>query len=66
MNPIGLIQRLVLALVVAVIVWLVCFFIGGLLAMMNVPLAAYVGDFLQRYAVVLAVLAFLWAFIRGV
>lgn len=61
----GWIARLALALVVAVIVYLVCVFIGGLVAQMNVPIAAYVGHFLETFAVVLAVIAFVWYFFAG-
>lgn len=61
----GLISRLVLSLVVAIVVWLVCVFVGELISAMNVPIAAVVGGFLKTYAVVLAILAFLWYFFAG-
>ena len=61
----NLVARLAIALVAAIVVWLVCFFSGGLMGLMNVPIAAYVGSFLREFAVVLAILAFLWAFFRG-
>lgn len=61
----AIIPRLVIALVAAIVVWLICVFIGGLIQQMNVPIAAFVGAFLEKYAVVLAILAFLWTFFKG-
>jgi hypothetical protein len=62
---VALISRLILALVVAIVVWLICTFVGDLVSAMNVPIAGVVGGFLKTYAVVLAILAFLWQFFAG-
>ena len=60
-----MISRLVGAAVVAVVVYLVCIFVGGLLAQINLPVADFVGAFIKTYAVVLAILAALWYFVKG-
>jgi hypothetical protein len=58
------VARIVVALVVAILLYLLVIFVAGLLGMLNVPLAAYVGAFLHEFALVLAILAFLWALFR--
>lgn len=61
---IGWVGRIVVALVIAILVYLVVIFVAGLLGMLNVPLAAYVGGFLHEFALVFMILAFLWALFR--
>lgn len=65
MNDMGLISRLIVAAAIAVIVWLVCVFFGGLLAMTGAPLMAYVGRFIETWAVLIAVIAFVLAFFNS-
>lgn len=61
----SLIYRLLWALAIAVIAWLVCVFFGGFLATVNQPQMAYVGSFLEKFATVIAVVAFILAFVGG-
>ena len=60
--PSGLIGRIVLAVVIAVIVTLACILLGGILVTLKVEVAKTVGDFLQNFAAVIGVLAGLWYF----
>lgn len=60
--PGGLIGRIVLAVVIAVIVTLACFLLGGILVTLKVEIAATVGDFLKAWGAVLGVVAGLWYF----
>ena len=61
-----MLARLVMAVVAAVIVYLICVFVGGvLLVQLKVGIAVAVGKFLDNYAGVFAVLAFLWYFFAG-
>lgn len=61
----GLIGRILFALACALVAWLICVFFGGLLALTHAPLMAYVGAFIQTWAVLIAVIAFLFAFFSG-
>lgn len=61
----GLISRLVLAVVVAIVVGLVCILVGGLLADIKVPVAQTIGHFLEGWGWVLGLLAGLWYFFSG-
>lgn len=60
-----MLSRVIIAALVGVIAYLVCVFVGGLLASMGIPIAAFVGGFLVQYAVVISVLAALWQFFAG-
>lgn len=60
-----MLNRVVLAVVVAVVVGLVCLFVGTLLVTFKVPPAVAVGGFLAAYAWVLGGLAGLWHFFGG-
>lgn len=61
-----MINRIVLACVVAVVVYLVCVFVGGVvLTSLAVPIVVQVGRFLEQYAGVIAALAGLWHFFSG-
>lgn len=55
-----MLQKLILAVVVAVIITLACELLGAILKTLSVPIAVTVGDFLTRYGSVLGVLAGLW------
>ncbi len=60
-----MIQRLVLALVVAVVVGLGLILLGDVLVTLKVPIAVTIGGFLAEWGWVLGVLAGLWYFFRG-
>lgn len=60
--PTGLIGRIVLAVVIAVIVTLACFLLGGILTTLKVDIATTIGDFLKQWGAVIGVLAGLWYF----
>jgi hypothetical protein len=57
--------RLVLAAVAGAIAWLICVFIGGLLALTGIPIAAYIGEFMVRWAIVISILVAIWYFFAG-
>ena len=59
------IMRILWALGMAVLAWLICIFFGGLLALTHAPLMAYVGAFIVTWAVLIAVLVFIWVFFAG-
>jgi hypothetical protein len=48
-----------------VAVWLLCILFGAILTDLGVPIAATIGRFLERFAVVLGFLAFIFAFAGG-
>lgn len=60
-----MIQKLVLAVVVAVVVTLGCVLVGSILLSLKVAIAVTVGGFLKSYGSVLGVLAGLWFFFAG-
>jgi len=57
-----MLRNIIVATIVAVVAYLICVFVGGLFVAMNVPIAETVGEFLVRFATVIAVLAGLWRF----
>jgi len=61
----SLVTRLLWALAVAVIVWLVCVFFGGFLALTGQPMVTYVGAFIEKWAMLIAIAAFIFAFAGG-
>lgn len=60
-----MIARLVIAVVVGVVVYLVCILFGPLLADLKVSFAVTIGGWLVQYAAVLGLLAALYSFFRG-
>lgn len=60
-----MIQRIVLAVIVGVVVFLGCVLLGGLLITLKVDFAVTVGTWLKNYAGVLGLLAALWHFFVG-
>lgn len=58
-------MRILWALAVAVVVWLICVFLGGFLALTGQPMVDYVGAFIERWATLIAVVAFIFAFVGG-
>jgi hypothetical protein len=62
---IGLLMRLLWAIAVGVLVWLLCVFFGGLLALTNQTMLAYLGDFLVKWADLIGILAAIFAFVGG-
>lgn len=61
----GLLARLVLAVVVGVVVYLLCLLFGPLVADLRVSFAVTIGGWLVAYAAVLGLLAALWFFFSG-
>jgi hypothetical protein len=57
-----MISKLVLAVVVAVVVTLGCYLLGGILNALSVPIAETIGNWLEHYGTVLGILAGLWYF----
>lgn len=60
-----MIARLVLAVVVGVIVYLLCLLFGPLVAELKASFAVTVGNWISTYAGVLGLLAALWYFFAG-
>lgn len=60
-----MIGRIVLAVVVGIVVFLVCIFLGGLLAGIGISWVASTGSFLKEWAALIGLLAALWHFFRG-
>ncbi len=61
-----MLNRIILACLVAVIVFLACVFVGGvLLVSLGVPIVVAVGKFLEQYAGVISAVAGLWYFFSG-
>lgn len=60
-----MITRIVLAVVVGIVVFLVCTFLGGLLASVAISWVAAIGAFLKAWASLLGLLAALWHFFGG-
>ena len=60
-----MLNRLILAVVVAVITTLACVLLGSILITLNVAVAATIGNFLSTYSAILGVLAGLWYFFAG-
>jgi hypothetical protein len=58
-------RKLILAVVVAVIVTLACFLLGGILHSLTVQIAVTIGDWLKQYGGVIGVLAGLWYYFEG-
>lgn len=61
----ALLGRLVLAVVVGVVVYLLCLLFGPLVADLKASFAVTVGNWLVTYAGVLGLLAALWMFFSG-
>ena len=61
-----MIARAVIALVIAIVVWLVLvYLLGPILITLVFPVAVILGDFFIHWGVVLAICAFLWYFFFG-
>ena len=61
----GLLGKAILAAIVGAVAYLVCVFVGGLLASLGIPPAEFVGKFLKEFAWAIAVLVALWYFFAG-
>jgi len=61
----ALLGRLVLAVMVGAVVYLLCNLFGPLVADLKVSFAVTIGDWLTTYAGVLGLLAALWSFFSG-
>ena len=55
-----MIRKIVLAVIVAVLVTIGLALLGGILAALNVEIAAVVGNWLKTYSALLGILAGLW------
>lgn len=64
MGP-NLFSRLIFAVAIAVVVGLACLLLGAILVSLGVPVARTVGEFLERWAWVIGVLAGLLSFASG-
>jgi len=62
---VGYIGKFIVAIVIGVVVWLVCTFVGRILVDLGVPIADTAGSLLVQFAVVLGFLAALWHFFVG-
>lgn len=60
-----MISRLVQAVIVGAVVFLICVLIGGLLLMTNISLTTFIGAFLKTYAITIGILAAVWFFLAG-
>ena len=60
-----MIQRLILAVVVAIAVGLVCLLIGLVLVAIGVPIAVTIGGFFKDWCWVIGLLAGIWHFFSG-
>ncbi len=61
-----MIARLVLALVVAIVVWLgLTYLLGPILVTLVFPVAVVIGDFFIKWGGLLGILAGLWWFFSG-
>lgn len=60
-----MLARIVLACVFAVIAYLICVFVGGLLATTGVPIAVFVGGFLVAWATLISILVFVYYLFAG-
>lgn len=60
-----MINRILAAVVVAVVVTLACILLGAILVALKVDIATTVGDFLKQYGAVIGVLAGLWHYVSG-
>lgn len=61
-----MLSRVILAAIAGVVAFLICVFVGGLLAAMGIPIAAFIGGFLVQWATVISVLVALAQFFGGV
>jgi hypothetical protein len=61
----GLVMRLLYAVAIGVIAWLVCTFFGGFLALTHQAMLAYLGAFLVTWAVLIGILAAILTFVSG-
>lgn len=60
-----MISRLILAAIAGAVAFLICIFVGGLLAVTGIPLLAFVGNFLKEFAVVISILVALASYFGG-
>lgn len=61
----GIVVRIILAVIVAIAVWLACLFLGVVLGTLNVPLTDAIASFLTHWGWTIGVLAGLWYFFTG-
>ncbi len=55
-----MIVKIFQSILVAIVVFLACIFLGGLLELINIDFVEYIGEFIQKFALVFAIIAGLW------
>lgn len=65
MSTMDFLMRIVYAIAVGVLAWLICVFLGGLVATTDQPQLGFLGHFLIQYASVIAVVVAILAFVGG-
>ena len=60
-----MLRRVILAVVVGAVAFLICILVGMLLTATGIPIAATVGAFLTQWAAAIAILAAVWHFFSG-
>ena len=60
-----MIQKIVIAILVAVIVGLLCIFLGTVLGSINAPITEAIAGFLKTWGWAIGVIAGLWYFFAG-
>ncbi len=58
-------MRLLIAIGVGILVILICYFVGGLLVTTKLSPVVFIGDFLKTWAVLLGIVAGIFAFASG-
>lgn len=60
-----MLSRIILAALAGAVAWLVCVFVGPLLVLTGVPILAYVGKFIEQWAILISIIVALYAFFSG-
>lgn len=60
-----MLAKIIMSAVAGVVAFLICIFVGGLLATTGVPIAAFIGGFLNQWATVISILVALAYFFGG-
>lgn len=60
-----MIRRIMLALLVGIIVWLLCQFFGGVLGAMEISWITAAGTFLKTFAGLISLVAAVWYYFAG-
>jgi flagellar motor component MotA len=60
-----MVKRIIVAVLIGIVVWLICIFGGALLVSLGIPVLKTLGNLLEDYAVVIGVLGAALAFFTG-